>query len=89
MNEDNDANDLPRRGDIYEVKVVPRQRNPDERGIIFHMLRADESHIDRLGEIYLTTIHRKVIKGRTTPTRSRSSQYECQCAGRPDVGCGG
>ena len=89
MSEDNDANDLPRRGDIYELKVVPLQRNPDERGMIFHMLRADDPHFDRFGEIYFMTICRNVIRGRKTRTRSRSSQNERLGAGRPHVGCGG
>jgi dTDP-4-dehydrorhamnose 3,5-epimerase len=48
---------------IYGVQVVPLRRIPDERGTIFHMLRADDPHFDRFGEIYFTSVYRGVVKG--------------------------
>jgi dTDP-4-dehydrorhamnose 3,5-epimerase len=48
---------------IHGVQVVPLRRIPDERGTIFHMLRCDDPHFLRFGEIYFTTIHRGVVKG--------------------------
>jgi dTDP-4-dehydrorhamnose 3,5-epimerase len=48
---------------IEGVEVVPLRRIPDERGTIYHMLRADDPHFDRFGEIYFTSIYRGVVKG--------------------------
>jgi dTDP-4-dehydrorhamnose 3,5-epimerase len=48
---------------IHDVQVVPLRRIPDERGTIFHMLRADDPHFLQFGEIYFTTIYRDVVKG--------------------------
>ncbi len=48
---------------IEGVQVVPLRRIPDERGTIFHMLRADDPHFDRFGEIYFTSVYPGVVKG--------------------------
>ncbi|RJQ38991.1 MAG: dTDP-4-dehydrorhamnose 3,5-epimerase [Dehalococcoidia bacterium] len=48
---------------IEGVKVIPLRRIPDERGTIFHMLRATDSHFQKFGEIYFSTIYKDVIKG--------------------------
>jgi len=45
------------------VQVVPLRRIPDERGTILHMLRSDDPHFLRFGEIYFTTFYRGVVKG--------------------------
>jgi dTDP-4-dehydrorhamnose 3,5-epimerase len=48
---------------IEGVQVVPLRRIPDERGTIYHMLRADDPHFLEFGEIYFTSIYPGVIKG--------------------------
>jgi len=48
---------------IEGVLVVPLRRIPDERGTVHHMLRCDDSHFIRFGEIYFTTIYRGIVKG--------------------------
>ena len=48
---------------IDGVKVLPLRRIPDERGTIFHMLKATDAHFERFGEIYFSSIYRGVIKG--------------------------
>jgi dTDP-4-dehydrorhamnose 3,5-epimerase len=45
----------------FELK--PLRRIPDERGTVFHMLRATDPHFRAFGEIYFTTIYQGVIKG--------------------------
>lgn len=53
------------RGDrpIEGVQVLPLRRIPDERGTIFHMLRATDAHFQSFGEIYFSTVYKGVIKG--------------------------
>jgi dTDP-4-dehydrorhamnose 3,5-epimerase len=48
---------------IEGVKVVPLRQIPDERGKVMHMLRADDPHFERFGEIYFSTIYQGVVKG--------------------------
>lgn len=48
---------------IEGVQVIPLRRIPDERGTIFHMLRATDPHFTSFGEIYFSTVYRDVIKG--------------------------
>jgi dTDP-4-dehydrorhamnose 3,5-epimerase len=48
---------------IEGVQVIPLRRIPDERGTIFHMLRADAPHFEKFGEIYFATAYPGVIKG--------------------------
>lgn len=48
---------------IDGVTVVPLQRIPDERGTIYHMLKASDPHFKGFGEIYFSTIYPGVIKG--------------------------
>lgn len=47
---------------IEGVKVISLRRIPDERGTIFHMLRATDSHFQKFGEIYFSTVYEDVIK---------------------------
>lgn len=53
------------RGDrpIDGVRVIPLRRIPDERGTIFHMLRATDPHFMQFGEIYFSSIYAGVVKG--------------------------
>lgn len=48
---------------IDGVKIIPLKRIPDERGTIFHMLRADDAHFIQFGEIYFSKIYPNAIKG--------------------------
>jgi dTDP-4-dehydrorhamnose 3,5-epimerase len=43
--------------------VVPLRRIPDERGTILHMLRSTDEHFQQFGEIYFSTVYRKLVKG--------------------------
>jgi dTDP-4-dehydrorhamnose 3,5-epimerase len=48
---------------IDGVNVIPLRRIPDERGTIYHMLRANDPHFDRFGEIYFTSVYSGIVKG--------------------------
>lgn len=48
---------------IHGVLVHPLRQIPDERGRIMHMLRCDDPHFDRFGEIYYSVVYPEVIKG--------------------------
>jgi dTDP-4-dehydrorhamnose 3,5-epimerase len=48
---------------IDGVLIHPLRQIPDERGKIMHMLRADDPHFDRFGEIYFSVVNPGVIKG--------------------------
>jgi len=48
---------------IQGVEIVPLRRIPDERGTIFHMLRATDPHFQKFGEIYFSTVYRGIVKG--------------------------
>jgi len=48
---------------IDGVLVHPLTQIPDERGKIMHMLRADDPHFEKFGEIYFSTVYPGVVKG--------------------------
>jgi dTDP-4-dehydrorhamnose 3,5-epimerase len=48
---------------IAGVRITPLRQIPDERGKVMHMLRADDPHFERFGEIYFSTVYAGVIKG--------------------------
>lgn len=48
---------------IEGVRVIPLRRIPDERGTIYHMLRADDPHFLEFGEIYFASVFEGVVKG--------------------------
>ncbi|MCH7562959.1 MAG: dTDP-4-dehydrorhamnose 3,5-epimerase family protein [Gemmatimonadetes bacterium] len=48
---------------IDGVLVVPLRQIPDERGKIMHMLRVDDEHFERFGEVYFSVSYPGVIKG--------------------------
>lgn len=55
---------LPRGETLIEgIRVVPLKQIPDERGKVMHMLRADDPHFERFGEIYFSTVYAGVVKG--------------------------
>lgn len=43
--------------------IHPLRQIPDERGKIMHMLRADDKHFEKFGEIYFSVAYPGVIKG--------------------------
>jgi dTDP-4-dehydrorhamnose 3,5-epimerase len=47
---------------IEGVEIFPLRRIQDERGAVMHMLRADDPHFQRFGEIYFSVIYPGVIK---------------------------
>lgn len=47
---------------IEGVKIIPLRKIPDERGMIMHMLRADDPHFEKFGEIYFSVVYPGVIK---------------------------
>lgn len=47
---------------IDGVFIHPLKQIPDERGKIMHMLREDDPHFERFGEIYFSNIYPGVIK---------------------------
>ena len=48
---------------IDGVLVHPLRQIPDERGKIMHMLRCDDPHFERFGEVYFSVVYPGVIKG--------------------------
>lgn len=48
---------------IDGVKIIQLKKISDERGAVMHMLRSDDRHFDKFGEIYFSTIYPCVIKG--------------------------
>jgi dTDP-4-dehydrorhamnose 3,5-epimerase len=48
---------------ISGVQTIPLRRIPDERGTIYHMLRADDPHFLAFGEIYFSSVYEGVVKG--------------------------
>jgi len=48
---------------IEGIKIIPLKQIPDERGKIMHMLRADDPHFEKFGEIYFSVAYPGVIKG--------------------------
>lgn len=48
---------------IEGVVIVKLKKIPDERGTIYHMLRSDDPHFIKFGEIYFSTAYPGVIKG--------------------------
>jgi dTDP-4-dehydrorhamnose 3,5-epimerase len=47
---------------IDGVLVQPLRQIPDERGKIMHMLRSDDPHFERFGEIYFSVVYPGVVK---------------------------
>lgn len=47
---------------IHGVLIHPLRQIPDERGNIKHMLRADDPHFEKFGEIYFSVVYPGAIK---------------------------
>lgn len=48
---------------IEGVKIIPLKQIPDERGKIMHMLRSNDPHFEKFGEVYFSVAYPGVIKG--------------------------
>jgi len=48
---------------IDGVKIISLKQIPDERGKIMHMLRVDDAHFEKFGEIYFSIVYPDVVKG--------------------------
>jgi dTDP-4-dehydrorhamnose 3,5-epimerase len=48
---------------IEGVSIHPLKQIPDERGKIMHMLRVDDPHFEKFGEIYFSVVYPGVVKG--------------------------
>jgi dTDP-4-dehydrorhamnose 3,5-epimerase len=48
---------------IEGVLIHPLRKIPDERGVVMHMLRCDDPHFERFGEIYFSVVYPGVVKG--------------------------
>jgi dTDP-4-dehydrorhamnose 3,5-epimerase len=48
---------------IVGVEIYPLLRIQDERGFVMRMLRADDPHFTKFGEIYFSAIYPGIIKG--------------------------
>ena len=48
---------------IQGVRIHPLRKIPDDRGTIYHMLRATDPHFERFGEIYFSSVFPGVVKG--------------------------
>lgn len=48
---------------IKGVVVTPLRKIADERGCVMHMLRRDDPHFERFGEIYFSTVNAGFVKG--------------------------
>jgi dTDP-4-dehydrorhamnose 3,5-epimerase len=47
---------------IEGVAIRPLRQIPDERGMVMHMLKADDPHFETFGEIYFSVVERGAIK---------------------------
>jgi len=48
---------------IDGVLIVPLKQIPDERGKVMHMLRRDDPHFEKFGEIYFSVVFPGIVKG--------------------------
>lgn len=48
---------------INGVFIKPLSQIVDKRGKIMHMLRADEAHFEKFGEMYFSVVYPGVVKG--------------------------
>jgi len=59
---------------IDGVLLHPLQRLPDERGVVMHMLRADDPHFESFSEIYFSIVYPGVVQGLAKPARPHDAQ---------------
>lgn len=52
------------RGDLIDGVIIKKlDRIPDERGAVYHMMRADDDIFEKFGEIYFSVVYPGVVKG--------------------------
>jgi dTDP-4-dehydrorhamnose 3,5-epimerase len=61
---------------IDGLLTVSLKRIADERGAVYHMLRATDSHFVQFGEIYFSSVYRGVVKAWKNHT-SLTTNYAC------------
>lgn len=64
---------MTRPGTIEGVGIVPLRRVADARGMVLHMLRADEPHFLRFGEIYFSLVYPRAVKAWRTHARTTAN----------------
>lgn len=47
---------------IEGIIITPLRQIPDERGKVMHMLRVNDPHFQKFGEIYFSCVHQGAIK---------------------------
>jgi len=63
----------PLRTAIDGVRVTPLARIADERGAVLRMLRCDDPHFSRFGEIYFSLVHPGAVKAWRTHSRTTAN----------------
>ena len=63
----------PLRAAIDGVLVTPLARIADERGAVLRMLRCDDPHFSRFGEIYFSLVHPGAVKAWRTHSRTTAN----------------
>lgn len=63
----------PKQQPIEGVKVMPLRQFPDERGAVYHMLRATDPHFVGFGEIYFSSVYGGVVKAWKNHTRATAN----------------
>ena len=48
---------------INGVKIIQLKKIPDERGTVYHMIKASNGHFTGFGEIYFSKIYPNAVKG--------------------------
>lgn len=48
---------------IKDVIIKPLKKIPDERGVIYHMLKSSDPEFNKFGEIYFSSVYPGVVKG--------------------------
>lgn len=48
---------------INDVNIFALKKIEDERGAVLHMLRSDQPHFKKFGEVYFSKVNPQVIKG--------------------------
>lgn len=48
---------------LQDVSIHPLKQIFDDRGAVMHMLRADQAHFQKFGEIYFSFVNPGVVKG--------------------------
>jgi dTDP-4-dehydrorhamnose 3,5-epimerase len=64
---------MTRADTIEGVGIVSLRRVADARGMVLHMLRADEPHFSRFGEIYFSLINAGAVKAWRTHARTTAN----------------